>query len=83
MSTITTSHLAAPIASNIQSITKPSSRRRSSRKRSPGRTPSMPNAVLEPERRDGVEVARAFCTQRLGGHPKPATDGHLKTGHHA
>ena len=19
---------------------------------------------------------------RLGGHPKPATDGHLKTGHH-
>ncbi len=23
------------------------------------------------------------CDVNLGGHPKPATDGHLKTGHHA
>ena len=23
------------------------------------------------------------CLHGLGGHPKPAIDGHLKTGHHA
>jgi hypothetical protein len=22
------------------------------------------------------------CVRILGGHPKPASDGHLKTGHH-
>jgi hypothetical protein len=27
-------------------------------------------------------VRRLQCSAGLGGHPKPATDGHLKTGHH-
>jgi len=33
------------------------------------------------EGREGRRVGTLF-TLGLGGHPKPATDGHLKTGHH-
>jgi transposase len=38
-------------------------------------------------RHRGERIERSFAhlydTGGLGGHPKPATDGHLKTGHHA
>ena len=43
-------------------------------------------AKIETDQRDlrrAIDrAARALVALTLGGHPKPALDGHLKTGHH-
>ena len=46
------------------------------------------NAMVEPVHSfqtllgDLATVVKSRVRPDLGGHPKPATDGHLKTGHH-
>ena len=45
--------------------------------------PRMARVVTETTRAGELAALERFRESfDLGGHPKPATDGHLKTGHH-